>query len=383
MPRNEVAFVHDATSEAQRDALCEKVRQGEIRILLGSTSKLGTGTNVQNKLICSHDLDCPWKPSDLTQRAGRILRQFNDNPVVSIRRYVTKGTFDSYLWQIQEQKLRYITQVMSGKSIARSCDDIDETVLTAAEVKAIATDNPMLAEKMEVDNEVARLKLLRGSWQNERAVLERNINKYYPASITRHRNNIGKISEDLELLRHTEGKDFQITLDGQTFSERVPAGERLMLLSRRDDWKGKDTPLSVGEYRGLALSLEHGAFDALKFTLKGAHTYRGELGSSELGAIARVENAAGQIAKLLSDEKNELANFERQLEEAKKEAVKPFEYEKRLTEYAARQSEINTALEFKELQKQEDVILDEDSETEESESADVKEGPVYVGSEVE
>ena len=383
VPQNEVAFVHDATSEAQRDALCEKVRQGEIRILLGSTSKLGTGTNVQNKLICSHDLDCPWKPSDLTQRAGRILRQFNDNPVVSIRRYVTKGTFDSYLWQIQEQKLRYITQVMSGKSIARSCDDIDETVLTAAEVKAIATDNPMLAEKMEVDNEVARLKLLRGSWQNERAVLERNINKYYPASITRHRNNIGKISEDLELLRHTEGKDFQITLDGKVFSERVPAGERLMLLSRRDDWKGKDTPLSVGEYRGLALSLEHGAFDALKFTLKGAHTYRGELGSSELGAIARVENAAGQIAKILSDEKNELANFKRQLEEAKKEAVKPFEYEKRLTEYAARQSEINTALEFKELQKQEDVILDEDSETEESESADVKEGPVYVGSEVE
>lgn len=381
VPESEVAFVHDATTEAQRDALFEKVRQGEIRILLGSTSKLGTGVNVQKKLICTHDLDCPWKPSDLTQRAGRILRQFNDNPVVSIRRYVTKGTFDSYLWQIQEQKLRYITQVMSGKSIARSCEDIDETVLTAAEVKAIATDNPMLAEKMEVDNEVARLKLLRGSWQNERAVLERNINQYYPESITHHQDNIKRISADVELLQQTEDRDFQITVDGKTFNERVPAGELLMMLSRLDDWKGTDTPLSVGEYRGLALSLEHGSFESLQFTLKGSHTYRGDLGLSELGAITRIENAAGQIAKLLSDEKDELANFERQLMEAKKEIIKPFEYEQRLSEYAARQSEINTSLEFQELQKQEDIVLDEDNETEENE--DVKEESVCVGMEVE
>ncbi|HEX3027344.1 MAG TPA: helicase, partial [Clostridia bacterium] len=294
-----------------------------------------------------------------------------------------KGTFDSYLWQIQEQKLRYITQVMSGKSIARSCEDMDETVLTAAEVKAIATDNPMLAEKMEVDNEVARLKLLRGSWQNEHAVLERNINQYYPESIAHHRSNIKKISADVELLRKTEGRDFQITIDGRTFNERVPAGERLMLLSRLDDSKEKDTPLSVGEYRGLALALEHGAFDSLQFTLKGSHTYRGDLGSSELGAITRIENAADQIAKLLSNEKDELANFERQLTEAKKEVVMPFEYEQRLSEYAARQSEINTSLEFQELQKQEDVILDENSETEEGENANIKEESVCVGAEVE
>ncbi len=318
VPENEIAFVHDAKTEAQRDTMFEKVRQGEIRIILGSTSKLGTGVNVQDKLICTSDLDCPWKPSDLTQRSGRILRQGNDNPVVSIRRYVTKGTFDSYLWQIQEQKLRYITQVMSGKSIARSCEDMDETVLTAAEVKAIATDNPMLAEKMEVDNEVARLKLLRGSWQNEHATLERNISCYYPESISRHRDNIEKISVDLELLRNIEGKDFMITIDGRTFDERVPAGERLMLLSRLDDWKDKDTPLPVGEYRGMALSLEHGAFDSLKFTLKGAHTYRGDLGSSELGAITRIENAADRLQSCLPMKKVSLPILNGSLKKQKK-----------------------------------------------------------------
>lgn len=383
VPAGEIAFVHDATTETQRDDLFEKVRRGEIRVLLGSTSMLGTGVNVQNKLFCTHDLDCPWKPSDLIQRSGRILRQGNDNPVVRIRRYVTKGTFDSYLWQIQEQKLRYITQVMTGKSIARSCEDMDETVLTAAEVKAIATDNPMLAEKMEVDNEVARLKIIRGNWQNERAVLERNISRYYPERIAHRKQTIEKIGADLELLKNTNGQDFKITIDGKVFDERVPAGEHLMLLSRLDDWKDKDTPLPAGGYRGLELSLEHGSFDSIKFTLKGTHTYRGDLGSSELGAISRIENGVDHIPKLLATEKSELANFERQLEEAQKEVIKPFEYEQQLSEYAARQSEINTKLEFKELQKQEEVIMDEDTKrSDDEQDQSFERVPASVGAEV-
>ena len=171
IPNEEIAFIHDAKTDEQRENLFEKVRMGEIRILLGSTGKLGTGTNVQSRLIAVHHLDCPWRPSDIEQRDGRILRQGNQNPIIKILRYVTKGTFDAYLWQIQEQKLKYISQVMMGKSISRSCEDMDETVLSAAEVKAIATSNPLLAEKMEVDNEVIRLKLLKGNWNNERLTL--------------------------------------------------------------------------------------------------------------------------------------------------------------------------------------------------------------------
>ena len=362
VPENEIAFIHDAKTEAQRDALFDKVRDGEIRILLGSTSKLGTGVNVQDKLIAVHHLDCPWKPSDIEQRSGRILRQGNQNKVVKILQYVTKSTFDSYLWQIQEQKLRFITQVMTGKSIARSCEDMDETVLSAAEVKAVATNNPMLAEKMEVENEVARLKLLRGSWQNERTVLDRNINEYYPACITRHQKNIEEISVDIKLLSKTNNQDFKITIDGTIFDERVKAGERLMLLPKLEDWKDKDTPLSVGEYRGIQISIEHATFNSVEFVLKGSHSYRGDLGISELGAVVRIENAVEHIPKMLEKEKQQLDNYIRQLEEAKKEIGKPFEYEERLTDYVGRLSEINTKLEFKELQNQEEVIIDEDGE---------------------
>jgi hypothetical protein len=196
---------------------------GEVRILLGSTSKLGTGTNVQDKLIAVHHLDCPWRPSDIEQRDGRILRQGNENPVVNIFRYVTKGTFDAYLWQIQEQKLKYISQVMTGKSISRSCEDMDETVLSAAEVKAIATSNPLLAEKMEVDNEVARLKLLKANWNNERIILERNIESHYPKMIAHCKEKIVALEKDIVLKNQSVGQEFSMLVDGKTFDERVKA----------------------------------------------------------------------------------------------------------------------------------------------------------------
>ena len=178
VPESEIAFVHDATSEAQRQELFERTRQGKVRILIGSTSKLGTGVNVQNKVISIDHLDCPWKPSDITQRNGRGVRQGNENPEIMIKQFVAKGTFDAYLWQIQEQKLRYITQILTGKHIARSCEDVDETVLSAAQFKAAATDNPMVAQKMELENRVTELKILRGAWSNEQLSLERK-NQHY------------------------------------------------------------------------------------------------------------------------------------------------------------------------------------------------------------
>ena len=186
VPESEIAFVHDATSEAQRQELFERTRQGKVRILIGSTSKLGTGVNVQNKVISIDHLDCPWKPSDITQRNGRGVRQGNENPEIMIKQFVAKGTFDAYLWQIQEQKLRYITQILTGKHIARSCEDVDETVLSAAQFKAAATDNPMVAQKMELENRVTELKILRGAWSNEQLSLERKISTIYPGQIKRY-----------------------------------------------------------------------------------------------------------------------------------------------------------------------------------------------------
>lgn len=366
VPAEEIAFVHDAKTDEQREALFEKVRIGEIRILLGSTSKLGTGTNVQSKLVAVHHLDCPWRPSDIEQRDGRILRQGNQNSIVKVLRYVTKGTFDAYLWQIQEQKLKYIFQVMTGKSISRSCEDMDETVLSAAEVKAIATSNPLLAEKMEVDNEVARLKLLKGNWTNERLTLERNIKSRYPETIAYCEKKVINIRKDLGLLKKTEGKDFSIVIDGKVYDERVKAGEQLLLLAKLHELEVGREPLPIGEFRGFRLYLIMNAFKQLELVVKGENTYDTPLGDSALGGIARLENTIEKIPAVLINTEQKISDTKTQLEEAKKEVQKPFEYEQRLNEYSARQAEINTKLEFKELQNQEEVIFDETSVAEEA-----------------
>ena len=366
VPAEEIAFVHDAKTDEQREALFEKVRMGEIRILLGSTGKLGTGTNVQNRLVAVHHLDCPWRPSDIEQRDGRILRQGNQNLMVKIFRYVTKGTFDAYLWQIQEQKLKYISQVMTGRSISRSCEDMDETVLSAAEVKAIATSNPLLAEKMEVDNEVARLKLIKGNWNNERLTLERNIKNHYPGSIAYYEKKIASIHKDIELWEKADGKDFSIVIDGKTYDERVKAGEQLLLMAKLHNLVVNGEPLPIGEFRGFRLFLLLNAFKQLELLVKGDNTYDTPLGESSLGGITRLENLMERIPSVLMNIEQKLADTQTQLEEARKEVQKPFEYEQRLNEYSARQAEINTRLEFKELQKQEEVIFDESAATEEA-----------------
>jgi hypothetical protein len=360
---DEIAFVHDAKNDVQREVMFEKTRKGEIRILLGSTGKLGTGTNIQTKLCALHHLDVPWRPSDIIQRDGRGLRFGNDNSSIKIFRYVTKDTFDAYLWQIQEQKLRYITQIMTSKSVSRSCEDTDETVLTAAEIKAIATSNPLLAEKMNVDNEVARLKLLKGNWTNERIVLERNISKNYPESIARSEKRIEEITCDIAVLDKYKGLsdrggNFIITIDGKKYDERALAGEVLMTVIKAKCEIG-EVQQHIGSYMGLDLYAERKNLWETDLRLMDNARYSTSASDSAIGNITRIENLAERVPSFLTETETKLAETRHQLEVALVSVTKPFEYEEKLSGLLTRQTEINTTLEFKELSKQQDEILSE------------------------
>ena len=361
VPESEIAFVHDATSEAQRQELFERTRQGKVRILIGSTSKLGTGVNVQNKVISIDHLDCPWKPSDITQRNGRGVRQGNENPEIMIKQFVTKGTFDAYLWQIQEQKLRYITQILTGKHIARSCEDVDETVLSAAQFKAAATDNPMVAQKMELENRVTELKILRGAWSNEQLSLERKISTIYPGQIKRYEKEINQIGEDIKLLNQSAGSDFSIVLDGKRYTERSEAGEAFGLLYRmiKEGAKDDSEEFEIGAYRSFPLYLSVGYVSRL--VLRYNHHYTTEVGTSALGAITRIEHLAERIPGYLKEAQRELEEVQKQLAVAQQQVGQPFVYEDELSEKVAQLTEINTKLEFESLQESE-VILDENGQ---------------------
>ena len=361
VPESEIAFVHDATSEAQRQELFERTRQGKVRILIGSTSKLGTGVNVQNKVISIDHLDCPWKPSDITQRNGRGVRQGNENPEIMIKQFVAKGTFDAYLWQIQEQKLRYITQILTEKHIARSCEDVDETVLSAAQFKAAATDNPMVAQKMELENRVTELKILRGAWSNEQLSLERKISTIYPGQIKRYEKEIDQIGEDIKLLNQSAGSDFSIVLDGKRYTERSEAGEAFGLLYRmiKEGAKDDSEEFEIGAYRSFPLYLSVGYVSRL--VLRYNHHYTTEVGTSALGAITRIEHLAERIPGYLKEAQRELEEVQKQLAVAQQQVGQPFIYEDELSEKVAQLTEINTKLEFESLQESE-VILDENGQ---------------------
>ena len=361
VPESEIAFVHDATSEAQRQELFERTRQGKVRILIGSTSKLGTGVNVQNKVISIDHLDCPWKPSDIAQRNGRGVRQGNENPEIMIKQFVAKGTFDAYLWQIQEQKLRYITQILTGKHIARSCEDVDETVLSAAQFKAAATDNPMVAQKMELENRVTELKILRGAWSNEQLSLERKISTIYPGQIKRYEKEIDQIGEDIKLLNQSAGSDFSIVLDGKRYTERSEAGEAFGLLYRmiKEGAKDDSEEFEIGAYRSFPLYLSVGYVSRL--VLRYNHHYTTEVGTSALGAITRIEHLAERIPGYLKEAQRELEEVQKQLAVAQQQVGQPFIYEDELSEKVAQLTEINTKLEFESLQESE-VILDENGQ---------------------
>ncbi len=379
VPEHEIAFIHDAKSEAQRQAIFEKTRRGEIRVLIGSTEKLGTGVNVQDRVIALHHLDVPWKPSDITQRDGRGLRQGNMNKAIHIYHYITEGTFDAYLWQIQEQKLRFITQVTTAKSIARSCEDIDETVLTAAQFKAVATDNPKLLIKMDLENRVSELRILQRNHQEEQAALERKI-ETGPGSIQMLRSKVEAITADLELMQATEGQGFSITLDGKVYTERVKAGQIMMALAGRVKNTKGFTWFDIGEYRGFSLKAGNEQYSTSTWIyLVGKDRYSFAMGDSEVGNITRLENLAESIRSDLSYAQKDLSEAERQLEIAGEQFGLPFPYEAELAQKSAELEEVNTELE---LGKGEDeTIVDETEETD----AEVGNGvlvAVAVGEEV-
>ncbi|MEG0944671.1 MAG: DEAD/DEAH box helicase family protein, partial [Angelakisella sp.] len=361
----EIAFIHDAKTDVQREQLFERVRRGEIRILMGSTEKMGTGMNVQEKLIALHHLDVPWRPSDLTQRNGRILRQGNDNEEISIFNYITENTFDSYLWQILEQKQRYIAQIMTGRSSLRSCEDIDDTVLQYAEFKALATSNPRLKEKMETDNEISRLTVLKSSWQSQRNDLQFRITKHYPAAIETANRKIEKTTADLETYTKNKPAEFVMTLGGRTHSERTKAAEHLAVLSRKLG-RENGASLDVGSYGGLAVSLVRTWDSSISLMLSGKMQYRTEMGDSELGNITRIENLAERIEKDKAEAEKELVSLRQQLADSLEESKKPFANEERLTELQKRKVELDLELEFKD--DGDDVIDGEDDDMDEDEA---------------
>ena len=343
IPAHEIAFIHSANTEAQKAELFAKVRSGQVRVLLGSTQKMGAGTNVQTRLVASHDLDCPWRPADLEQRAGRIVRRGNLNEKVKIYRYVTKGTFDAYNWGLVENKQKFIGQIMTSKSPARSIEDVDATALSYAEVKMLATGDPRIKEKMDLDIQVAKLKMLKANHQAQQYETQDSIVKYYPQQIAQTQLMIDVLSGDLPVLEaHPVKEDsFSMTIQGKVYTERKAAGEAIVAACK--SMTDPEKPIELGEYRGFAmrLALRAGSFQV---SLKHRMTYTAELSEDIVGNITRINNALERIPKNLEANKQHLATLHTQLETAKEEAGRPFPLEEELTVKAARLSQLNTEL---------------------------------------
>lgn len=343
----EIAFIHDAKTDVQREQLFEKVKNGEIRILMGSTEKMGTGMNVQNKLVALHHLDVPWRPSDLTQRNGRILRQGNENEEISIYNYITENTFDAYLWQILEQKQRYISQIMTGRSALRTCEDLDETVLQYAEFKALATSDPRVKEKMEVDNEISRLTVLKSAWQTQQNDLRYNITKHYPDEIAKAIRKIEGMTVDLAAYSQKKPAEFQIVIDGKIHEERTKAAEHFMVRSRKLGRETGDT-LDMGSYAGFTVRLLRAWSGSAYIQLCGKCTYQTDMGESKLANITRIENLAQRMIERKDEEEQKLESLNRQLAASKAESEKAFADEERLVKLQQKKVSLDLALEFKE-----------------------------------
>ncbi len=344
MPPEQIAFIHDARTDEQKKVLFAKVRSGQVRVLLGSTQKMGTGTNVQKRLIASHDLECPWRPRDLTQRAGRIIRQGNDNETVHIYRYVTESTFDSYLWQTVEAKQKFISQIMTSRTPLRSCDDVDETALSFVEIKALCAGDPRIKERMELDVEVARLRIMKADYQSKRFRLEDDVAKHIPAEIKRTEAMIAGIQADMDILEaHPCPADGFVGMKvlGRNYLERKKAGLALI-----DAVAGVSEmePVEIGSYRGFAIMTRLTAFDDHKTMFKGAVTYTIDLSNSAAGNITRIDNALGKLPAHLKEYQAKLDDLSQQLESARIEAAKPFAHEADLQQKSARLAELDTAL---------------------------------------
>ena len=346
VPPEEIAFIHDANTEKRKAELFAKVRSGQVRFLLGSTAKMGAGTNVQDRLIALHHLDVPWRPSDIEQQEGRILRQGNMNDKVKIFRYVTEGTFDSYSWQLIENKQKFIGQIMTSKSPVRSCEDIDEAALSYAEVKALATGNPYIKEKMDLDIQVSKMKLLKANHTSQRYRLEDNIAKHYPMQITALKERLEGYRADIQTYAAHKSVDkdaFSMKIGNRTYTDKKEAGAALIDMCRSA--KQPNMAVTIGEYQGFKMSVSFDSFFS-KFTisLKGSLSHEVEIGADPLGNLQRLSNALEGMTGKMADVEQKLSNVEHQLETAKVEVTKPFAQEQELAEKLERLAELNALL---------------------------------------
>ena len=346
VPESEVRFIHEADTDVKKKELFQKTRKGEVRVLLGSTQKMGAGTNVQDRLIALHDVDCPWRPSDLEQRSGRIIRQGNSNPDVDIYRYVTEQTFDAYLYQLVEGKQKFASQIMTSKSPVRSAEDIDETALSYAEIKMLATGNPYIKEKMDLDIQVQKLKLLKSNFLSERYALEDKIIKYYPQRITALENRIEGLKQDVETAKQhpkpTDDRFVGMEVKGVFYSEKADAGKAIIEACKQ---MNSPDPIPLGKYRGFETELLFNTAERnYEVRLKGATSRNVPLGDDACGNIIRLDNGIERFAESLSLAENDLENTKNQLETAKKEVQKPFIGEEELKTKLARLDELNILL---------------------------------------
>ena len=345
IPANQIAFIHEANTEARKKELFSKVRSGQVRVLLGSTAKMGAGTNVQDRLVALHDLDCPWRPGDLAQRKGRIERQGNQNPLVHVYRYVTEGTFDAYLWQTVENKQKFISQIMTSKSPVRSCDDLDETALSFAEIKALCAGDPRIKERMDLDVEVSRLKLMKADHQSKQYHLEDQLLQYFPQEIKKHKSFIQGFEADLETLAahpHPEDGFAGMEIRGDTLTDKENAGAAL--LDACKEVKGSD-PVQIGTYRGFTMSVEFSAWQQeYTLLLKGHMKHLVTLGTNPRGNLTRIDNALAQMSQRLEAVKSQLDNLYQQQAAAKEEVDKPFPFENDLQIKSARLVELTSLL---------------------------------------
>ena len=361
IPKEEIAFIHEYNTETKKADLFAKVRAGQVRILMGSTPKLGAGTNVQDRLIALHHLDCPWKPSDLEQQEGRILRQGNQNDKVKIFRYVTENTFDAYMWQILENKQKFISQIMTSKSPVRACEDVDDTALSYAEIKALATGNPYIKEKMDLDVQVSKLKLLKANHTSQIYRLESDIAKNFPVQISALKERIAGMQADLQVIKSVDLQDndaFVMNVGNVNYADKKEAGEAL--LAACAGLKTVSTGGKVGEYHGFRLSATFNAFThTFELTVKGKCSYKLEIGKDPAGNIQRIHNAFSSIEKKLAESEQKLETVQQQLATAQEEVKKPFPKEAELNEKMERLSELNSLLNMDE-KGNETIMADED-----------------------
>ena len=361
IPKDQIAFIHEYNTEVKKAELFAKVRAGQVRILMGSTPKLGAGTNVQDRLLALHHLDCPWKPSDLEQQEGRILRQGNQNDKVKIFRYVTENTFDSYMWQILENKQKFISQIMTSKSPVRACEDVDDTALSYAEIKALATGNPYIKEKMDLDVQVSKLKLLKANHTSQIYRLESDIAKNFPVQISALKERIAGMQIDSQVVKSVDLQDndtFAMTVGNVLYEDKKEAGEALIAACA--GLKTVSTGGKVGEYHGFTLSASYNMFsNAFELTVKGKCSYKLEIGKDPVGNMQRIHNTLSSIDRKLTESEQKLETVQQQLATAQEEVKKPFPKETELNEKMERLSELNALLNMDE-KGNETIMADED-----------------------